>query len=128
VQKDFNKWNEKKKNVDGKVGLPTFKEREIWWCSIGLNVGHEENGKGDEFHRPVLIVRKFNKRLFWGVPLTTQIKDSKHYHQFYFNNKKQCAMLTHLRLLDVSRLNENKMGRLAEKEFQAIRQDLKSYL
>jgi len=128
MQKDFDKWSKKKKELDTKDGLPTFKEREIWWCSIGINVGHEENGKGIEFHRPILVIRKFNKRLFWGVPLTSQIKDNPHYHQFTFNGKEQCAMLTHLRLWDVSRLNENKMGQLGKREFTAIRNDLKNYL
>ena len=24
---------------------PTFQEREIWWCSVCVNVGHEMDGK-----------------------------------------------------------------------------------
>ena len=40
---------------------PLFKEGEIWWCSIGLNVGDEEYGKGPFFQRPVLIFKKFTK-------------------------------------------------------------------
>ncbi len=127
MEKQFDTWNELKKSVDKREGLPSFKERDIWWCSIGLNVGHEENGKNAAFHRPVLVVRKFNNRLFWGVPLTSQIKDNKHYHNFTFLGRPQCAMLTQLRLFDVSRFGE-KMGRLAEKEFKAIRADLVDYL
>jgi len=127
MEKDFNKWNDRKIKIDVSSNTKIFKEREIWWCSIGINVGHEENGKGETFTRPILIIKKFNKRLFWGIPLSTQTKDSIHYHKFTFNNKNQCAMLTQLRLWDSTRLN-NRMGQLGKKEFQSIRNDLKSYL
>lgn len=45
-QKDFDSWNQKKKIVNNKEHLsPLFKERDIWWLSIGINVGFEEDGK-----------------------------------------------------------------------------------
>ena len=31
---------------------PFFKEKEIWWCYFGENIGTEMNGKGDFFTRP----------------------------------------------------------------------------
>jgi len=127
MKKDFDTWTTQKKDLHITTRDIIFKEREIWWCSIGVNLGHEEDGKGTKYNRPVLIVRKFNKRLFWGVPLTTQVKNSSHYHKFTLNNKDQCAMLTQLRLWDVTRL-DNKMGQLGRNEFQAIRNDLISYL
>ncbi|MCB9811044.1 MAG: hypothetical protein H6779_04545 [Candidatus Nomurabacteria bacterium] len=56
--KDFKKWNIIKTKLDAKTSHRTFKERDIWWCSLGVNVGHEENGKGGVFNRPVLVVKK----------------------------------------------------------------------
>ena len=38
---------------------------------MGVNVGHAMDGKNQFYHRPVLIVRKFNPHLFFGVPLTS---------------------------------------------------------
>jgi len=125
--KKFNEWNTLKKSLNAKDTVPNFKEREIWWCSLGVNVGHEQDGKNAECSRPVLIVKKFNKRLFWGVPLTTQIKDSPHYHRFTFKNRPQCAMLTQLRLWDANRIT-NKMGQLGRKEFKTIRASIAAYL
>ena len=49
-----------------------FKEGEVWWCSVGLNVGEEEFGKGERFVRPVLIFKKFTQNSFLGIPLTGQ--------------------------------------------------------
>ncbi len=30
------------------------------WCSIGINVGDEEDGKNELYERPVLVIKKFN--------------------------------------------------------------------
>lgn len=101
-----------------------YKEREIWWCRIGVNVGHEEDGKGEDFHRPVLIVKKFNKRLFWGVPATTKIKDDSHYFPTEFDGRLQSLMLTHLRLYDASRLQGKVKATLSHKQFEALKKAL----
>jgi mRNA interferase MazF len=58
MQKDFDKWNEQKKELDKKQKDMLFKEREIWWCNLGLNIGDEENGKGEKSTRPILIIKK----------------------------------------------------------------------
>ena len=44
--KNFDTWNKEKKNLEN-VGHDTlaFHEREIWWCSIGFNLGDEQDGK-----------------------------------------------------------------------------------
>ena len=125
--KDFDSWTSFKKNLNDRDTTPLFNEREIWWCSIGVNVGHEQDGKNEKFNRPVLVVKKFNRRLFWGVPLTTQIKDNPHYFKFTFKNREQCAMLTQLRLWDANRMTA-KMGRLGNAEFKAIKTGLSAYL
>ena len=51
---------------------------------MGLNIGYEQDGKGEDFLRPVLILKKFNKRVFLGIPLTKIKKDSHFYHNFEF--------------------------------------------
>jgi mRNA interferase MazF len=78
MQKDFDNWNEKKKCIDNKDNTPFFKEGEVWWVYVGLNVGFEINGKGSEFTRPVLIIKKYNQFSFLALPLTTSSKISKY--------------------------------------------------
>jgi len=46
---------------------------------VGANVGFEEDGKNGNFVRPVLIVKKFNRELFLGAPMSTKLKDNKYY-------------------------------------------------
>jgi len=46
-KKDFDTWNEKKKLINSQSIDSDFfvLEGEIWWTSIGINIGHEINGK-----------------------------------------------------------------------------------
>ena len=123
MQKNFDIWNDLKKNLDAHEKTIFFKEREIWWCSIGLNIGHEENGKSQFFTRPILVIRKFNSRIFVGVPLTTQLKENRYYHRFQFKDQEQCAMLSQIRVFEANRLR-NRIGELSNREFERLRKEI----
>jgi mRNA interferase MazF len=53
---------------------------------LGQNIGNEEFGKGNEFQRPVLIIKKLTKNIFIGVPLITTLKENDYFHQFKYSN------------------------------------------
>jgi mRNA interferase MazF len=125
--KQFQKWITKKEELQNRNSVPHFKQANIYWCGLGENVGDEENGKSELFSRPVLIIRKFNKNLFWGIPLTTQIKDNPYYVKISFQGKEQCAMITHLRLMDAKRLYK-RMGELDQPDFQKVKESIKNCL
>ena len=105
MEKDFWKWHDKKENIHDEGHRVFFHEREIWFCHLGANIGFEEDGKGENFGRPVVVFRKFNNEVFWGVPLTTRTKKGR----FYFpidleDDLPRRAILSQLRLLDAKRL------------------------
>ncbi len=81
-----------------------FKERQIWWASIGQNIGSEENGKHDHFERTVLVFKKFNKDTFLGVPISTKIKIAAHRYIFSRNGKNFCANLSQIKVMSIKRL------------------------
>lgn len=121
MNKDFNGWSQLKQRIDFQSKPPSFEEREIWWCSIGLNVGHEENGKSDLFSRPVLVVRKFNSHIFLGVPLTSKIKEyHRFYHKIHFKEQEQSVMLSQIRVWESKRLTRMK-GKLSVEQFREVR-------
>ncbi len=80
-------------------------EGQVFWCSLGENIGYEQNGKGRNFRRPVLIFKKFNN-IFWGIPMSTKNKDNKYYIKILLKNIEQSAMISQLRILDTKRLDE----------------------
>ena len=97
-----------------------FHEREVWWCSLGVNVGYEQDGKGERFARPVLIFKKFNKEIFWGVPITMASKTGKFYSPINLgDSKKRCAIISQIRLLDCKRLLD-KVGFINEDNYIEI--------
>lgn len=58
MQKDFKKWHGKKTDIDHIEERPFFHDREIWYCHLGLNVGFEQDGSGDDFLRPVVVLKQ----------------------------------------------------------------------
>ena len=121
MEKNFDTWNDHKKKRDKNDISIYFYEREIWWCAIGVNVGFEQDGKGKDFSRPVLILRKFSKNVFLGVPLTTSKRESKYHHSFPFLDATSTALLSQVRLFDSKRLLV-KMGKVSEKIIEDVRE------
>jgi mRNA interferase MazF len=127
---DFDSWNELKKNIDDEQNEPDKfpKESEVWMSSLGKNIGFEQNGSGDNFSRPVLILKKFNNHMFWVIPLSTKQKS----FDFYFNytdpnDKRVSAILAQMRLLSVKRL-KRKLYDIPDGLFDQMRHNLKSFL
>ena len=105
MKKDFLEWHEKKAEIDEKTNRLFFHEREIWFCHLGLNIGYEQDGKGRNFGRPIIVFRKFNHQILWGIPLTTKNKTGKFYFPINLNDSiNRCAIISQLRLIDAKRL------------------------
>ena len=128
--KDFDSWNELKKKIDVEKNEPDRfpKEGEVWMSSLGKNIGYEQNGSGDNFSRPILIVKKFNNHMFWVVPLSTKQKE----FDFYFNytdpnDEKVSAILAQMKLLSVKRL-KRKLYEIPNELFDEMKQKMKSFL
>lgn len=98
---------------------PYFNEREIWWCSVGENVGNEINGKSNYFRRPVLIVRKLSKYIFIGIPLTTKDKSGSWYVNISHGDRKSVAIVSQIRNYDYRRLDK-KLDHLDKGDFDKV--------
>lgn len=117
MNKDFQRWHKKKEGIDHKNKRLFFHEREVWWCSLGVNVGYEQDGKGEGFARPILIFKKFNKEIFWGIPITMANKSGKFYCSIDLKDgKRRCVIVSQIRLLDCKRLLD-KIGSISEENY-----------
>ncbi|MCK5510676.1 type II toxin-antitoxin system PemK/MazF family toxin [Candidatus Parcubacteria bacterium] len=81
-----------------------FREKEIWWASLGVNIGYEQDGKNRNFERPVLILKKFNKNILLALPITSKDKTGKYYYQFKYDGVKYSIILSQIRLISNKRL------------------------
>jgi predicted glycosyltransferase len=121
---EFDKWNELKKEIDERKKILKFRQRDIWFLNIGKNIGYEQNGKGDEFLRPVVVLRKFSNRYFLGVPLSSKEKIGSYFFTFYHKGKLQTALLNQTRVFDIKR-KKFFYGRLGKNTFDKL---VKNYI
>jgi len=127
--KKFKKWCARKTEIhkrDVDIEKIMFQEKEIWWCATGVNVGFEQDGKNTNFERPILIYKKFNKNIFWGIPLTTQNVDTTlpFYLELSDIDIKSTLILSQLRLYDSRRLLRH-IRTLNGKIFKTVKQSMK---
>ncbi len=101
-------WNKQKiqHHIKKKQNKIYFHEGQIWWTALGKNIGYEIDGKHEPFHRPVLIIKKYNADMCFIIPLTTQIKDKNVWYQIPIShgNKKRVVNITQGRTISSRRL------------------------
>lgn len=125
MSKDFSKWHKVKSRIDDLDSSSLyFKERDIWWCHIGENVGFEQDGKGKEFVRPVLVFKKINRDTCLVIPLSLKVRRGN----FYFfllseSNIVRTASLAQMKMIDVKRL-KYKLDSISQVEFNFIKEKI----
>ena len=74
MSKDFDNWNICKKEIQiaeaNKKFFFVMREKfggVVW----GVNLGIETDGKNENFDRPVLIIKVFNRDMVWVLPIST---------------------------------------------------------
>jgi mRNA interferase MazF len=112
-------WCKTKASLWNRQSNVVFKEGELWWCSIGMNVGHEIYGKGPLFSRPVLIFKKSSPNLFLGIPLTSKLKPGIWEVSIIHNGKTGAAILDQARAFDRKRLIK-RIGSVGSQQFKLI--------
>src|ERR1044072_709650 len=127
-QKNFDRWDARKKIVDGRNDPPFCHPREIWWCVLGVNVGFEQDGSGKEYYRPVLILKVFSARTCLAIPLT----GSSSAHPLrprvgVVGGKNARALLSQLKVIDTKRLGR-KLETLDHFAFEVIRKAARDML
>ncbi len=128
MQKDFDNWNELKKRLHDKGVNCFYHEREIWWCSLGINIGFEEDGKGAQAERPVLVIKGFNKHLCLAVPLSTSTKKNPYYVPAgNVDGSPASAIISQVQPIDTKRL-VNRIGYLDPESFDKTKQAIKDML
>jgi mRNA-degrading endonuclease toxin of MazEF toxin-antitoxin module len=104
-----------------KIPNVLFKEGEIWWCSIGMNVGEEEFGKGRLFMRPILIFKKFTENSFLGLPLVGHEKMGDWYVAVKMPRGISSILLNQARTFDKRRLH-NRLITMRDADFATVQE------
>lgn len=119
--KRFSEWFIMKPALDkGCHRPPAFNEREVWWCSIGENIGIEISGKGKYFRRPVLVFRKLDAYSFIGMPLTRTERTGDWYEKLSIGGRSNTIILAQTRHFDYRRMDKI-LCTISDSDFKGIR-------
>ena len=118
--KRFLEWIGLKERLHNKLPqAPHVSEGDIWWASVGENVGSEINGKSRLFSRPVVIYRKLSHGFYLVIPVTSQARTGNWYVPFRQGGKADTACLHQTRAIDYRRLS-SRLGELDDEDFRRI--------
>ena len=134
--KNFDAWNEIKKDTDAVSRQVFAHEREVWWCSLGVNIGAEIDGKHDGFERPVVIMRVYNKDTMLVLPTTSRAKSDKFHASLKIQSKDKktkeatsktvYVKLTQARVISNKRLIR-KVSVISKEDFSNIQNEFRKF-
>lgn len=129
TEADFDAWNIEKKALHAAAARPIFKEAQVWWCALGVNIGSEVYGKGVQRTRPVIVLRKLSREACIIVPVTSAqpARVSEWYHPMRWAGRDQWAMLHQARMVSVARFT-SRMAELPESDFRALKAAFRAFM
>lgn len=134
--KDFDTWNKVKQQTEKGERKVFANPREVWWCSLGVNIGAEIDGKNDSFERPIIVMRVYNKETMLILPTTGRAKLNKFHLPLEIESmnketkevagKTVYVKLTQARVISNKRLIR-KVGVIKKETFQNIQQEFRKF-
>ena len=127
-QDSFDAWNTLKKRLNKKEKIIKFSNGNIYFMSIGKNIGYESYGKDQLFLRPVLVYKKLSKTTFLGIPLTSKQREGSYYFSFnYKKDKTSTAMFNQIRVFDIRR-SEYLSGSINKNIYKSLESKLQEFM
>lgn len=127
MDQEYDNWNKVKKELANKEDKFFFKEGDIWWVSLGKNLGTESYGKGEVFRRPVLIIKKLNANSCIVLPLTSKNKTGTWFTDITFQGESKTVLLYQIRMINIKRF-QRRLGVLDEGDYKKVKEKLKVLL
>lgn len=125
--KEFDSWNQIKKSVNDKEKPHKVRHREVRWCSLGVNVGSEIDGKGETFTRPVIVVSIVGPDLAFVIPCSTKLHDRPGYLQIKLKNKTVSACLHQAKTISTKRIYD-RIQKISQKQMEELKYKVKEFL
>lgn len=109
--KNYSDWHRVKLDINNKEIRAHATEREVWFCHLGANVGFEQDGKGDRYLRPMLIIKKTSPETYIAIPITKKFRNYPSYVRMPANSSKfdGYLILNQIRFIDGKRLAYHRM-------------------
>ena len=123
----FDDWNIQKKKLHSKKSNIYFREWDVWWASLWMNVKSESFWKWDSFRRPILIFKKLSSDTCIAIPLSSKIKTWSWFCKFSLHNMQRTALLHQIRMIHKNRF-QRKIWELEQNDLVNIKKKLSDLL
>lgn len=123
--KDFYSWIKLKKELDNSNRKPFAHIREVWWCSLGVNIGAEADGKNENFERPCIVLKVYNTESLLILPLTSKVKEDKFHFKIEVKNKLGEIKLVYVKLTQPRIISSKRLIRKVDTVDKEVFQDIK---
>lgn len=127
MSKDFDKWSQFKEKLHLSEKPLIYKPGEIWWCALGINIGHEQDGDQSSFERPVIIIATFSNDTCLCIPMTTSKKTTPFYYPITIFEKEVFIITSQVRTISTKRLLRD-FGTLSDEEFKKLKEFVREKL
>ena len=128
ISETFKKWNNLKIRIHKFDKFFNPKVGEIWWVSLGQNIGVEINGKNNRFERPALIIKVFNHHAILVAPITGMTKEGEFFIHFINNKNIQNSVnISQLRVVSIKRFLR-KAGEMNYQDLDKVRTTIISFI
>ncbi len=128
MSKDFARWTTVKEKIEIRSIAKNPKRNEIWYASIGENIGNEICGKNHLFERPVYVLERLGNGCI-VIPLSTQSGNERFRYQFssIMNWRMSSALLDQIRFISNKRFDRKLPISISLTEIQELKEKF-SYL
>lgn len=124
--KDFDLWNEIKKQVHSSDLGVRIRAGEVRWASCGINVGSEIDGKGGSFTRPVLVLHVVGASLAMVIPMSTKLKETAGYVPFEFQGRTTSLCIHQARTISQRRVL-SRIGRISDGRLREVKSEFRKF-
>ena len=128
VLKIFVAWTKIKVTVHLSEKAVYPKVKEIWWASLGQNIGVEINGKNENFERPVLVIKVFNSLSVLVAPISSKVNEDKNCIKFTnIGGEENIINMSQIRSMSTKRFMR-KVGDLKVEDFEKVKDLFRTFV
>lgn len=102
--KDFVGWAKFAEQVERRPRPANLKSGIICWCYLGVNIGTEQDGTGENYARPVLILGTTSPNQVLILPFTSKRKEGRSYVEIMINGIPETLIINQPRTVDIKRI------------------------
>lgn len=103
-RKRYYEWADVQSKIDQKDYPDTWKVGGVFWAHQGVNIGSEQDGKGKNFTRPVLVIMEFSERIVLVAPISSKIRRHRYRFKVTVKGEMRMVLLDQIRVMDLKRL------------------------